>query len=95
MPVAQGEAGRPQAGELGVDGVDAGDLDAQVVEGAAGARVLDEDELERRLGHGEVGVAGLALGRLRAEQAAVEVDRRLEVVDVEGELDAGHGVSST
>jgi hypothetical protein len=43
-----------------------------VVEGAALAGVLQQDELERRLGDGEVGVAGPALGGLGAEQGGVE-----------------------
>ena len=48
---------------------------------------------ERRLGDGEVGVAGLDLRRLGTEQRGVEGDRRVEVIDVEGELEAGHQVS--
>ncbi len=48
---------------------------------------LDEDELQRRLGNGEVGVAGLALRGFRSEELAVEPDGLLEVVDVESELD--------
>ena len=51
-----------EAGLLGVDGVDVGHLDAEVVDRAALAGVLDQDQLERRLGHGEVRVAGLGLG---------------------------------
>jgi hypothetical protein len=63
-----------------------------VVEGAAVAGVLDEDQLERWLDDGEVGVARLALGGLGVEEATVEGDGLLEVVDVEGELDTGHEV---
>jgi hypothetical protein len=59
-----------------------------VVEAASLPRLLDEDELERRLCDGEVGIAGADLGRLGVEERGVEVDRRLEVVDVDGELDA-------
>ena len=64
------------------------DLDAEVVEGAALAGVLDEHQLERRLGDGEVGVAVADLGGLGAEQLGVEGDGAVEVVDVEGELDS-------
>jgi drug/metabolite transporter (DMT)-like permease len=86
-----GQACFGQAGLLGVHGAGVGDLDAQVVEAAALAGVLQQDELEGRLGDGEVGVAGAELGRLGAEQLAVEGDGLGEVLDVEGELDAGHG----
>src|ERR671910_1760371 len=65
-------------------------LDAQVVERARVTVALDEHELERRLGNGEVGVAGAALGRLGREQLRVEADRRVDVGNVEGELHAGH-----
>ena len=53
---------------------------------------LEQDELERRLGDGEVGVAGTALGRLGVEEPRVEGDGGVEVGDAEGELDTGHGV---
>ena len=86
--VDRGEPGRGQPGLGGVDGVGVGDLDAEVVERAALAGVLDQHQLERRLGDREVGVAGAALGRLGVEEAAVEVDGGVDVVDVEGELDA-------
>ena len=86
-----GQACFGQAGLLGVHGAGAGDLDAQVVDAATLAGVLNEDELEGRLGDGEVGVAGAELGRLGTEQLAVEGDGLVEVLDVEGELDAGHG----
>ena len=52
---------------------------------------LDEDELERGLGDGEVGVAVAEFGGLGAEELAVEGDGRVEVGDAEGELYAGHG----
>jgi len=84
------------AGDPGLDrvhGVDVLDLDAEVVERAALAGVLDEHELQRRLGHREVRVPGADLGGLGAEEPAVEVDRGLEVVHVDGELEAGHGVA--
>ena len=73
-----------------VDGVDVLDLDAEVVERPAVAGVLDENELERRLGDGEVRVAGPDLGRLGVEEPGVERDRRRQVVDVEGQLHTGH-----
>jgi hypothetical protein len=75
---------------LRLDDGRAADLDAEVVERAAAAGVLDEDQLERRLADGEVGVAGLALGRLGGEQLRLVGDGLFEVVDVEGELDARH-----
>ena len=54
------------------------------------AVALDEDELERGLGDGEVGVAGTDLGRLGGEQLGVEADGLVEVGDVQGELHTGH-----
>jgi hypothetical protein len=54
------------------------------------ARTLEQDQLQRRLGDGEVRVAGPALRRRRVEQAGVEGDGRVEVGDAEGELDSGH-----
>ncbi len=56
------------------------------------AWVLQQDKLQRRLGYGEVGVAGAALGGPGAEQLAVEADRLVDVVDVERELYPGHGL---
>jgi len=70
------------------------DLHTEVVNGAALAGILDQHQLERWLGNGEVGVALLHLGRCGVEQLGVEGDRLLEVIDVEGELNAGHDVSS-
>jgi hypothetical protein len=64
-----------------------------VIQGSALAGVLDENELERRFGDGEVGIAGLRLGRFGVEQRRVERDGGVEVVDVEGELKARHGNS--
>ena len=85
------EAGARQAGLGGDDLVGGLGLDAEVVEGAAfGA--FEQHELERWVGDGEVGVAGLALGRLGGEQLRVELDGLVDVGDVESELDAGHGV---
>src|SRR3712207_4787099 len=80
-----------EAGLLGVDLLDGADLDAEVVERAALPRVLQQDQLHRRVGDGEVGVTGPGLGRLGTEQRGVEGGGGLDVVDVEGELDAGHG----
>src|SRR5208283_4709816 len=88
--IRQVEPGGGQSGLLGVDGTDVGDLDAEVVQAAAMAGVLQQDELERRLGDGEVRVPGAALGGRGAEQLAVEGDGLVDVVDVEGELDTGH-----
>ena len=84
----------PGLGQAGLGGGDLGGglgLDAEVVDRAAfGA--LEEDELQGRVGDLEVGVAGLALGRLGREQLRVEVDGLVDVGDVECELDTGHGI---
>ena len=64
------------------------DFDAEVVECPGLAVAFDEDELERRLGDGEVGVAGTHLGGLGVEELGVELDGLLEVGDVEGQLDS-------
>jgi hypothetical protein len=62
VPLVDGrQAGCGEPGLLGVDRAGVGDFDAKVVQGAALAGVLEQDELERRLGDGEVGVAGLRL----------------------------------
>ena len=50
------------------------------------AVALDQHQLQRRLGDGEVGVAGADLGRLGREELRVEVDRVVEVGHVQGEL---------
>ena len=76
---------------MGPHGVAVLDLDAEVVEASVGVGLLEEHELEGRVGDGEVGVAGLALGRLGGEELRVEVDGLVDVGDVEGELDSGHG----
>ena len=71
------------AGEAGLGGDDlvgGGHLDAEVVQGAALARCLDEDQLERRFGDGEVGVPGPHLGRFGGEELGVELDRGIELV---------------
>jgi hypothetical protein len=70
------------------------DLDAQVVESSALAVAGDQDELERRLRDGEVGIAGSDLRRSRAEELGVEGDRVIEVGDVERQLDSTHGSST-
>ena len=67
-------------------------LDPEVVEAGLGVGVLEQHELQGRIGDGEVRVAGLALGGLGGEELRVEVDRLVDVGDVEGELDSGHGV---
>jgi len=70
-------------------------LNPQVVQrthdaAASTGRVLDQDQLERRLGDGEVGIAGLALGRFGTEELRVEVHSGVNIRDVESELYAGH-----
>ncbi len=67
------------------------DLDAEMVQRSRITVTLDEHELERRLGDGEVGVARAELGRFGGEQLGVEVDRVVEVRDVQGELHSAHG----
>ena len=79
-----------QPGDLGVHGVAGLDLDAEVVDRAALAGVLQQHQLQRRLGDGEVRIAGLHLGGRGVEQLGVERDRLVEVIDVESELHTGH-----
>jgi ArsR family transcriptional regulator, arsenate/arsenite/antimonite-responsive transcriptional repressor len=83
----------PGVGEAGFGGDDFGGglgLDAEVVDRAGGTGALEQHELERWVLDREVRVAGLGLGRLGTEHLAVELDRLIEVVDVEGELQT-HG----
>ena len=80
----------PVAGQAGFGGLNLGcgvDFDAEVVEGATHG-AFDEDELEWRVGDGEVGVSGFALGGLRGEQLGVELDGLVDIGHVEGELDS-------
>ena len=72
-----------QSGDLGVHLVAGFHLDTEVVDGAALAGVFQQHQLQRRLGHREVGVTGLHLGRGNAKQFGVERDRLVEIVDVE------------
>jgi hypothetical protein len=46
--------------------------------GGLAGLAFNEDELERGLGDGEVGVAGAALGGLGAEELGVEGDRAFQ-----------------
>ena len=63
VPLLGCQPGRPgQAGLLGLDRAGVGDLDTEVVEAAALARVFQQDQLERRLGDGEVRIPGPDLG---------------------------------
>src|SRR5438477_209383 len=92
-PKARVRATSPPA-EAGLVGRDLGaapDFHAQVVQAGLGVGVLEEHELQRWIGDGEVGVAGLALVGLGCEQLRVEGDRGVDVRDVEGELYTGHG----
>ncbi|EGJ73764.1 putative Glyoxalase/bleomycin resistance protein/dioxygenase [Streptomyces sp. Tu6071] len=87
----RGEPGVFEPGGGGGDLVGALHLNTEVVQAGDLARLaLDEDELERRRGDGEVRVSGAALGGLDAEHLGVEGDRCFEVGDVERELDTGH-----
>lgn len=60
-------------------------LDAEMVERArypitTYGRVLDQHKLERRLGDGEVGLAGVTFGRFSPEQLGVDVHRSFNTV---------------
>ena len=86
-----GEQARPgEPGDLGVHQLAGLDFHAEGVDGAAGAGVLQQHQLQRRLGDGEVGIARLDLGRGGVKQLGVERDRRIEIIDVERELNTGH-----
>src|SRR6201993_3784427 len=61
-----------------------------MVDAAPVAGVFDQNQFQRGFGDGEVGVALFELGGLGIEQLGVERDRFVEVVNVEGELNAGH-----
>jgi hypothetical protein len=85
--------GQTRPGQAGLGGghlLGRVDLDAEMVQRAGRlGGVLDQDQLERRLGDGEVGVAGPDFGRFGGEQLGVEGDCFVKVGDVEGELDTG------
>ncbi|GEC10458.1 hypothetical protein SSP24_81130 [Streptomyces spinoverrucosus] len=75
-----------------MDGFGAVDLNAEVVHAGRLARgAFDQDELERGIGDGEVGLAVAEFGGPGAEQLAVEGHGRVEIWDTEGQLYAGHG----
>ena len=57
---------------------------------AALAGVFHEHQFQRWVGDGEVGVPRLHLRGRGVEQLGVERDGLVEVIDVEGELSAGH-----
>jgi hypothetical protein len=83
----RGQAGFPQPVGGGGDLVGAADLHTEVVQaGVLTGLALDQDQLERGLGNGEVGVAGAELGGSDPEQRGVEGNRRLQVRDPEVEL---------
>src|ERR671914_973821 len=69
------------------------DLDSEMVEGPA-LVVLHQDELERGLGDGEVGVARPPFRGRHRKELGVELDRSVEVGNVDGELHPGHRRSS-
>ena len=60
-PLSVAASPAPAAGLLGFDGADVGDFDAQMVRGATLAGVFQQDQLQRRLGDGEVRVTGRRL----------------------------------
>src|SRR5581483_5458373 len=78
-----------ESGDLLVDLVAGFDLHAEMIDRAAVPRVLQKHKFQRWLFDGEVGVAVFDLGRRRVEQLRVKRDRLVEVVDIEGELNAG------
>ena len=85
-----------QAASGGRDLLGGPHLDAEVVEGpgdavAAGVRVSISTSLSGGSAMAKLAYPGPALGRLGAEQLGVEVDRLVEVGDVEGELDSDIG----
>jgi len=66
-------------------------LDAEVVERTTSTGVLDQHQLQGGIVEGEVGVARTPFGRLGVQELGVEGDGGVDVIDVKGELDAGHG----
>src|ERR1035437_6959264 len=71
------------------------DLDTEVVERARHfGGILDEDQLERWVGYGKIGVAGADFGRLGGEQLGIEHDSFVKISDVQGKLDTGHARTS-
>jgi len=61
-------------------------LHAEVVDRPRLTGALEQDQLQGWLVDGEVGVTGLGLGRPDAEHLGVELDRLVEVGDVESQL---------
>ena len=84
--VAETGGGEPVGG--GDDVGARANLDAEVVERRARLGVLEQHQLERRIGDLEVGVAGALLGRADAEHVGVEAGGGLDVAHVQRELDA-------
>ncbi|GAA4835944.1 hypothetical protein GCM10025787_14830 [Saccharopolyspora rosea] len=77
-----------------IDLLGAVDRDAEVVHHRVlTGLTLQQHELERRFGDGEVGVARPQLGRFGAEELRVERDRSFEVANPKGELHARHLIS--
>jgi len=66
------------------------DLNAEVIDRAGNFAILKEDQLERRLGNGEVRVAGTNLRWLSFKELGVELDGLFEIRHIEGELQSGH-----
>lgn len=62
-----------------------------MVQRRGGVGVLEQDKLQRRVGDGEVRVAGTFLAGLGPEHVAVHADGRGQVGDVEGELNVAGG----
>jgi hypothetical protein len=67
-----------------------GDLNTQVIEGPGLTRILEEDELEGRVGDRKIGIAGTPLGGVGREEFGIEINRFIEVADVESELHPAH-----
>ena len=66
-------------------------LNPEMVERARVAYSLDQNELQGRVGNGEVGVPVPHLGRFGGEQLGIELDRGVEIRHIEGQLHSGHG----
>jgi len=87
--VREAGVGEPAGG--GAHGGCRGDLHSEVVERGGRAGVLEEHQLQRGVGDNEVRIARSLLGRLDPEHVGIEPGGRLDVGDVECELDAAGG----
>ena len=65
-------------------------LDTEVVQRPGLGGILEQHQLQRRVGDREVGIAGAPLGRLGLEQLRIEPDRLVEIADVQRQLHSPH-----